>query len=89
MNSFNGTTPEASRLAKLELNAKLFEFNQALEDAANLYDSDPAAWQRLPVILQDRSGMYRDARAAYRAAVRAGAIADDRNAATAGKDSSS
>jgi len=85
MTSFQ--TPGASRLAKLEMNARLFTFDAHLERAADLFDSDVEAWQRLPVLLQDRSGMYRDARNAYRAAVEAGAVADDRTADTAGKDS--
>ena len=85
MTSF-GTPSAESQAAKLELNAKLFEYSQTLEDAANLYDSDPIAWLRLPVLLQDRSGMYRDARSAYRKAVQAGAIPDDRNANTTRKD---
>jgi len=61
----------------------MFEYNEHLEKLADMFDSDVEAWQRLPVILQDRSGMYRDARNQYRAAVEAGAIPDDRNAATA------
>ena len=81
MTSFQ--TPGAHRIAKLELNAKMFEFNAHLEKLADLFDSDVEAWQRLPVILQDRSGMYRDARQQYRAAVEAGAVEDDRNANTA------
>ena len=77
MTSFQ--TPGAHRIAKLELNAKMFEFNAHLEKLADLFDSDVEAWQRLPVLLQDRSGQYRDSRAAYRRAVEAGAIPDDRN----------
>lgn len=63
---------------KLELAARHYQYDETLEKAADLYDSDPAAWQRLPVILQDRSGLYRDFRAAYYRAVAAGAVANDR-----------
>lgn len=80
MTSFQ--TPGAHRIAKLELNAKMFEFNAHLEKLADLFDSDVEAWQRLPVIVQDRSGLYRDARQQYRDAVAAGAIADDRGPST-------
>ncbi|MDQ3477408.1 MAG: hypothetical protein M3492_14070 [Actinomycetota bacterium] len=81
MNSFNGGPTEASRLAKLELNSRLHEYNEHLERLADLYDSDVSEWQKLPILLQDRSGQYRDSRAAYRRAVAAGAIRDDKNAA--------
>jgi len=87
MNSFSGGTPEASRLARLEMNSRLYTFDATLEAAANLYDEDVAAWQRLPVILQDRSGLYRDARDQYRRAVAAGAVVDDRGPSTEGTTS--
>lgn len=86
MNSFSSPSPD-SRMARLEINARLFAYDPVLEAAANLFDQDPAAWQKLPILLQDRSGHYRDARAAYRRAVEAGAIEDDRNAGSARKDS--
>lgn len=76
------TEPLDSRLAKLELNARLHRYDKTLDDAADLFDSDPTAWARLPRIVQDRSGMYRDARDAYRRAVEAGAIPDDRGPST-------
>lgn len=60
-----------SRLAKLELAAGLFRYDESLETAADLFASDVAAWQRLPLIVQDRSGLYMDARQAYRDAVAA------------------
>ncbi len=63
--------PNLGRLAR---NARLFRYDKALDAAADLYDTDVAAWQELPVVVQDRSGMYRDARDAYRRAVEAGAI---------------
>ncbi len=78
MSSFNTGSPN-SRLARLEMNARLFTFDAHLDRCADLFDSDVEAWQRLPVIVQDRSGLYRDARQQYRDAVAAGAVPDDRN----------
>lgn len=63
---------------KLELAARHYQYDETLEKAANLFDTDPQAWLKLPVILQDRSGLYRDARADYRRAVKAGVVSDDR-----------
>ncbi len=62
----------------LERRARLFQYDPHLEAAADLFDRDPLAWAQLPVALQDASGMYRDMRNDYRAAVRAGVIPDDR-----------
>jgi len=78
------TEPLDSQHARLEMNARLYRFDEHLERAADLYDRDPQAWAQLPVILQDRSGIYRDMRQQYRAAVRAGAIVDDRGPNTGG-----
>ncbi len=66
-----GPPPNLGRLAR---NARLYRFDPVLEQAADLFDADPGAWLKLPVDLQDRSGMYRDARDTYRRAVQAGAI---------------
>jgi len=63
-----------SDAARLELNARGFKYDATLEAAADLYDTDVAAWQQLPVELQDRSGMYRDFREYHRQAVAAGVI---------------
>ncbi len=62
--------------ARLAANARQFHYDPHLEKAADLYDADPFEWAKLPVAMQDRSGMYRDARDAYRRAVDAGAIPD-------------
>ncbi len=67
-------TPNLGRLAR---NTKLYRFDPVLEKAADLFDADPGAWLKLPVDLQDRSGIYRDARDTYRRAVQAGAIQED------------
>ncbi len=61
----------------LERRARLYRYDRHLEAAADLFDSDPAAWARLPVHVQDASGLYRDFRADYRAAVKAGVIPPD------------
>ena len=82
MNSFTEPSLDSHR-ARLEINARLYRFDATLEAAADLFDQDVAAWQRLPVLLQDRSGQYRDARASYRRAVEAGAVPDDRGPSTA------
>ncbi len=63
--------PDPDR-ARLERRARLYKYDRRLEAAADLFDSDPAAWARLPIHLQDASGLYRDFRADYRAAVEAG-----------------
>ena len=81
MNSFNDRSPD-NQLGRLEINARLFHYDADLERAADLFDTDPIAWTQLPVIVQDRSGQYRDSRAAYRRAVAAGAVADDRSGPT-------
>ena len=72
-----------SKDARLEANARLFHYDPHLEKAADLFDADPYEWAKLPVVLQDRSGMYRDARDTYRRAVAAGVIPDDRGPSAA------
>jgi len=67
--------------ARLEIAARSYRFDATLDAAADLFDRDPQAWLRLPVVLQDRSGIYRDFRESYRRAVAAGAIPDDRGPA--------
>ncbi len=69
-------TPAGQERARLARNAQPYRYDKLLDDAANLYETDPQAWSRLPVLLQDRSGLYLDQRSDYRAAVRAGAIPD-------------
>jgi len=66
--------PNLGRLAR---NARLYRYDPVLEKAADLFDADPGAWLKLPVELQDLSGIYRDARDAHRRAVQAGAIQED------------
>ncbi len=61
-------------LGRLAFNARGFTYDAILDAAADLFDTDPKAWQELPVHVQDYSGMYRDKRDAYRRALAAGAI---------------
>ncbi len=62
---------------QLAVRARRFKFDPHLEAAADLFDRDPHAWAQLPVALQDASGIYRDLRDGYRAAVQAGLINPD------------
>ncbi|MDP9394456.1 MAG: hypothetical protein M3Q27_09510 [Actinomycetota bacterium] len=68
---------EGPTRAALKRRARLFRYDAHLEAAADLFDRDPLAWTRLPVALEDASGMYRDMRNDYRAAVKAGVIPPD------------
>ncbi len=62
---------EAGRLAA---NARLYKYDAVLDRAADLYESDPAAWQQLPAVLKDHSSIQLDLRRYYRAAVEAGVV---------------
>ncbi len=65
--------------ARLQRNAALYRYDARLDKIADLMDSgDVEAWQRLPLRLQGEAAVHRDLRAAHRAAVEAGAVADDR-----------
>lgn len=66
---------------RLIVNSGMYRPDPALDHAADLFDADPQAWSRLPVKLQDLSGIHRDMRNQYRAAVAAGLIPDDRPSA--------
>ncbi|MDP9442940.1 MAG: hypothetical protein M3P83_00745 [Actinomycetota bacterium] len=66
-------------LARLELNARAYRPNALLDRVADLMDAgDVEAWKRLPVRLIGEASAHRDLRQAYRDAVAAGAIPDDR-----------
>lgn len=69
--------------AHLRGRAAMYRYDKTLSDAADLFDTDPRAWQQLPVILQDRSGIYRDLRDAHRRAVAAGVVPPDDDGPTA------
>ncbi len=67
----------------VRLEAKFFRYDEHLDRAADLFESDPQAWLKLPVQLQDASGLYRDRRTLYRKAVDRGVIPDDRGPSAA------
>ncbi len=75
LNSF-----EAGRLAA---NAHMYQPNELLERAADLFETDREAWERLPARTRDRSVIHKDMRDLYRAAVRARLIPDDRGPSAA------
>ncbi|MDP9461661.1 MAG: hypothetical protein M3Q22_15905 [Actinomycetota bacterium] len=66
---------EAGRLAA---NARMYEPNELLDMAADLFENDRPAWDRLPARTRDLSIVHKDMRDLYRAAVRARLIPDDR-----------
>ncbi|MDP9459582.1 MAG: hypothetical protein M3Q22_04760 [Actinomycetota bacterium] len=69
---------EAGRLAA---NARMYEPNELLDRAADLFENDRPAWERLPARTRDLSIVHKDMRDLYRAAVRARLIPDDRPSA--------
>ncbi|MDP9427574.1 MAG: hypothetical protein M3Q47_01235 [Actinomycetota bacterium] len=73
LNSF-----EAGRLAA---NARLYRPDPRLDEAADLFETDRQAWDRLPARTRDLSVIHLDLRNVYRAAVRARLIPDDRGPA--------
>ncbi len=73
--------PIDTQAARLELNARGHRFDAGLDRVADLMDAgDYAAWSTLPPAAVSQASVYRDFRAQYRAAVKAGAIPDDRSA---------
>ncbi len=86
MTTFDGE-PMDSQRARLEMAARLYRHDPLLEKWADMFTTDVEAWQKLSVLQQDRSGQYIDARAAYRRAVEAGAIEDDRGPSPEGTTS--
>ncbi len=75
LNSF-----EAGRLAA---NARMYRPNELLDRAADLFENDRQAWDRLPARTRDLSLIHKDLRDLYRAAVRARLIPDDRGPSAA------
>ncbi len=64
---------------RLEINAQMYHPNAQLDRIADLMDAgDTEAWMRLPLRVQGEAAVHRDFRAAYRAAVAAGVVRDDR-----------
>lgn len=66
--------------ARLELNARGYHYDPVLDPAADRIEQ--GAWQDMPPALLSQASMHKDFRDMYRTAVKAGAIADDRNAQT-------
>ncbi len=65
--------------ARLERNARAYRPDPLLDRVADLMDrGDAEAWMRLPMRVQGEASVHRDLRAAYRAAVEAGVVPDDR-----------
>ncbi len=54
-----------------------------LDRAVELFHSDREAWNKLPAQLRSRTGIYEDLRRAYRDAVKAGVVPDDRRPSAA------
>lgn len=74
--------PRDTDLARLEMNARHFQYDAALEHAVELFHNDRPAFERLPNQLRSQVGIYQDFRQSYRDAVAAGAIkADHRGSA--------
>ncbi len=70
-------------LNRLAMNARPFTYDAQLDEIADRMERGDTTWTQLPVILQDRAGVYLDLRTAYRRAVAAGAIPDDRGPSAA------
>lgn len=68
---------ETSR-ARLELSGKSHRHDPVLERACELFDTDRAAFDRLPQSVKSQADIYRDFRQYHRDAIAAGVIADDR-----------
>jgi hypothetical protein len=71
------TYPSESQRARLELNARGHRPDPALERAADLFHTDRAAWNRLPLSVRSASSVYADLRQHHRDAVEAGVITPD------------
>lgn len=62
------------RKAALEINARGHHYDAGLERVADLMDTDPDAFLRLPAAVQSTATVYHDLREHHRAAVEAGVI---------------
>jgi hypothetical protein len=62
--------------ARLELNGKSHRHDPVLERACELWDTDRAAFDRLPLSVRSQADIYRDFRQYHRDAVKAGVITD-------------
>ncbi len=77
------TEPDWSRNARLEINAKHHKHDARYERVLELFETDRAAYDRLPGQLKAEAGIYADFRSSYRDAVKAGVIPDDRGPSAA------
>ncbi len=66
---------EAGRLAA---NARMYRPDPHLDQAADLFENDRQAWERLHPRTRDLSLIHKEMRDLYRSAVRARLIPDDR-----------
>lgn len=71
-----------SRKAHLEINARGYRYDPVLDAAADKLEQGHDAWKDLPAHVLSQASVQLDFRNQYRAAVKAGAIPDDRNADT-------
>lgn len=67
---------------RLVLNARSYRYDPTLDPIADLIEQGPAAWSNVHPHLLDLGAIHKDFRDSYRAAVKAGAIPDDRNEST-------
>ncbi len=77
------TNPQPLAHARLERNARHYQPDPMLDRAVELFYSDREAWNKLPAQLRSRTGIYEDLRRAYRDAVKAGVVPDDRGPSAA------
>ena len=70
-------TTDPNELARLEANGRHHQPDPLLERACELWDTDRAAFDRLPRQVRAQHDIYRDLRQAHRDAVAAGAIRDN------------
>ena len=68
---------------RLEMNARAHKYDARCERALELFETDRAAYDQLPMQVKSEAAIYADFRASYRAAVEAGAIPDDRSGPSA------
>lgn len=71
------------RAGQLEANARPHKYDARYERVLELFDTDRAAYDRLPNQIKGEASVYADFRASYRAAVEAGAVPDDRSGPSA------
>lgn len=68
---------------RLAANSRLYRPDAELDRLADLFEKDRPEWDRLPARYRDLSFMHKEMRDAYRAAVSAGLVPDDRGPSAA------